>query len=150
MAAGSRSPPEDGSGMILACAPITGTDLHLSTTRMFSGPLPGEGQVSLEPPDFTAGFSHKQCALLLFPYPGNAIQLFWSSLWWQEAGTHLRHRPRARDSPGIKSALLSLVLGKGAGPLPLKFIFYSNSATLVHGRGGLATSVHRPEPLQFI
>lgn len=37
-------------------APITGTDLHLGTRRMFSGPLPVKGQVSLEPPDFIAAF----------------------------------------------------------------------------------------------
>lgn len=37
-------------------AAITGTDLHLGTTRLFSGPLPVKGQVSLQPPDFTAGF----------------------------------------------------------------------------------------------
>lgn len=58
----------------------------------------------------------------------------------------MTHRSRARVSPGIKSALVSVVLDKGADPLPLKLVIYSNSATLIHGRGGLATSVHRPEP----
>lgn len=40
-----------------------------------------------------------------------------------------------------------MVLDKGADPLPLKLVIYSNSAMLIHGRGGLATSGHRPEPL---
>lgn len=59
----------------------------------------------------------------------------------------MRHTSRARVSPGTKSPLMSLVLDKGADPLPLKLVNYSNSAMLVHGRGGLAPSVHWPESL---
>lgn len=42
---------------------------------------------------------------------------------------------------------MSVALDKGADPLPLKLIIYRNAAMLIHGREGLATSFHRPEPL---
>lgn len=115
--------------------------------QMFSGPLPVSGQGSLHHPDVTAGFPINNILCPLFPYPGNPSLLFWSSLWWWEAETHLSHGSRAGVPPWTRSVPHPSGIRQGGRSFAVKIDYWQQHSQACLCEWDLATSVHKPELL---